>query len=283
MRIKERKLIVALTIWGLTLLLLAVTAMTTAARTASASISKNKLQSLFYQANEFYEKGRFQEAVDSYQKLLASGYESGNLYYNLGNAYFKLGNKGRAILYYEKARRLIPGDADLKANLAYAQSGSGAGSETAAAGDAATGDWKAELANYLAYLAPLNQLFVFSSVGFFLLFGVFIYLILAPSRVRTDENKLKGFWLGVIWAIGCLFVISIALTTLTFIEHNQRQAVALEANVTAYFEPKTDATLYYRLAEGNKVRIIEEKGGWWLVKRADGKRGWVEKKNLAEI
>jgi tetratricopeptide (TPR) repeat protein len=277
---KNRKLIVTLTLWSLTFLLLAAAATVTNAQTAlSGAISKNKLQSLFYQANGFYEKDQFQQAVDSYQKLLENGYESGNLYYNLGNAYFKLGNKGRAILYYEKARRLIPGDADLKANLAYAQTGSNTTTENSAV----TGDWKMELVNYLAYLAPLNQLFIFSSIGFFLLIGLIIYLILFPSQVRTDENKLKGIWMGAILTSGFLLALSIALTTLTFIEHNQRQAVALQADVTAYFEPKTDATQYYHLSEGNKVRIMEEKDDWRLVKRADGKRGWVERKNLAEI
>lgn len=273
MKISNHKIKVTLSLWSLTLLLLAVTAITANAQTASdaAPISKNKLQSLFYQANGFYEKGQFQPAVESYQKLLESGFESGNLYYNLGNAYFKLGNKGLAILYYEKARRLIPADADLKANLAYAGA------------TAASGDWKVELKNYLAYLAPLNQLFTLSSVGFFLLIGLVIYMILFPSQVRTDENKPKGIWLGAILTIGLLFAVSIAITTLTFIDHNQRQAVAIWADVTAYFEPKTDATLYYHLSEGNKVQIMDEKGAWWLVKRPDGKRGWVEKKNLAEI
>ena len=31
-------------------------------------------------------------------------------YANLGNAYFKTGQKGRAILNYERARRLMPQD-----------------------------------------------------------------------------------------------------------------------------------------------------------------------------
>jgi tetratricopeptide (TPR) repeat protein len=221
MKRKNHKIKATLTIWSLTFLLMAVTTFTANAQTVfGAPVSKNKLQSQFYQANDFYEKGQFQSAVDSYQKLLESGYESGNLYYNLGNAYFKLGNKGQAILYYEKARRLIPSDADLKANLAYAGA------------NGATGDWKVELINTLAYLAPVNQLFTFTSVGFFLLSGLMIYLILFQSQVRTDENKLKGIWLGAMLTIGFLFAVSIALTTLTVIEHNQRQAVALQTDAS---------------------------------------------------
>jgi SH3-like domain-containing protein len=31
------------------------------------------------------------------------------------------------------------------------------------------------------------------------------------------------------------------------------------------------------------VNILEEKEGWALIKRPDGKRGWVEQKNLTRI
>ena len=44
---------------------------------------------------------------------------NGHLYYNLGNAYFRLKLLGHAILYYERARVLIPGDDDLDYNLRY--------------------------------------------------------------------------------------------------------------------------------------------------------------------
>ena len=49
-----------------------------------------------------------------------SGLESGELHYNLGNAWFRLGELGPAILHYERARRSMPRDDDLAANLALA-------------------------------------------------------------------------------------------------------------------------------------------------------------------
>src|SRR5262249_18396747 len=55
--------------------------------------------------------------------------ESGNLYFNVGNAWFKAGDVGRAILDWERARRLVPGDPDLLANLGWARSVAGTGEE----------------------------------------------------------------------------------------------------------------------------------------------------------
>ena len=49
-------------------------------------------------------------------------YQDPSLFYNLGNTYFKAGELGRAILFYQKAKQLLPRDSDIKKNLAYAES-----------------------------------------------------------------------------------------------------------------------------------------------------------------
>ena len=77
---------------------------------------------LFFKGNSFYEKRDYEKAIEKYRKIVDLNMESGPLYYNIGNAYFKMGRIGYAILYYKKAHGLMPGDSDLRSNLAYAQS-----------------------------------------------------------------------------------------------------------------------------------------------------------------
>jgi tetratricopeptide (TPR) repeat protein len=79
-------------------------------------------QTIFFKANTRYHDGAYEDAAREYQRLLESGIESGNLFFNLGNAYFKVGDVGRAILNYERAALFMPSDPDLAANLAYARS-----------------------------------------------------------------------------------------------------------------------------------------------------------------
>ncbi|MCJ7813377.1 tetratricopeptide repeat protein, partial [bacterium] len=74
----------------------------------------------FHEANQLYQEGNYSAAVESYQNILDTGYDSGSIYYNMGNCYYKMQNIGYAILYYERAKRLIPGDEDLKLNLTLA-------------------------------------------------------------------------------------------------------------------------------------------------------------------
>ncbi len=71
----------------------------------------------FQQGNEYYQQKHYDKAVETYEKLVQSGYEGTSLYYNLGNAYYRTGKVGYAILYYEKALKLSPGDDDIIHNL----------------------------------------------------------------------------------------------------------------------------------------------------------------------
>lgn len=59
----------------------------------------------------------YRAAADMLESILADGYCSGAVYYNLGNAYFRAGEFGRAILAYRKAVPYRPRDAYLAANL----------------------------------------------------------------------------------------------------------------------------------------------------------------------
>jgi len=77
-------------------------------------------QQVFDEAERLYNEGRFSEAAAEYESLRASGIADAVVFYNLANAYFKSGRLGSAILYYERALRLAPADADVRANLAFA-------------------------------------------------------------------------------------------------------------------------------------------------------------------
>ena len=64
-----------------------------------------------------YDAREYGKAAALFEKLAASGIHNGKLYYNLANAYLKQGKLGKAILWYERAQRLIPGDPDLAFNM----------------------------------------------------------------------------------------------------------------------------------------------------------------------
>ena len=74
-------------------------------------------QMVFEKANQLYLNGEYSAAREEYQKIINSGFESMELYYNLGNTFYKLGQIPSAILYFEKALILNPKDLDIQFNI----------------------------------------------------------------------------------------------------------------------------------------------------------------------
>src|SRR5690606_38916389 len=90
---------------------------------AAAAAQAEQPDSLFAEGNRMYAAGDYAGAAKRYETLVNDGYQAATMYYSLGNAYFKLDDLASSILYYEKARKLDPGDPDIRENLAFVNLG----------------------------------------------------------------------------------------------------------------------------------------------------------------
>ena len=232
-------------------------------------------QALFYQANNLYEEGRYEEAAAAYRQLLDHGYKSGNLYFNLGNTYFKMGRTGRAVLYYEKAKEFIPRDADLRANLGYALEGVEEG----------TLSWQREFYQRLVSFYPQGHLVLITSSFFAMLIAIIIVMLLANGHPDVSFASVlrQSRWRVPFYLCGFLFLLFLTLTGLQYFDRLTPSGVAVEAGGVARYEPAPEATVHFNLDEGSRVKITGEKDDWYLITRRDGRRGWVEKRYIEEI
>ena len=73
--------------------------------TTSLSSSANDL---LRKAEKAYDSKNYAEAVRDYEKLITEGFRSYQLYFNLGNSYYRNNELGKAIYYYELARKMEP-------------------------------------------------------------------------------------------------------------------------------------------------------------------------------
>ncbi len=247
-------------LWQLALTLIMLFAPTLVA--AAPSAEQNQL---FQTANQAYQAGAYQEAINSYQQLLKGNYESGNLYYNLGNSYYKSGQFGMAILYYEKARQLLPYDADLQANLKYA---------TQKLNLKQNRDWLTVIGELVPLETLLLILLGISSLLAVLVIGKLFGLANHPKWRSGLQNTLITTIIGWI----CLVV----LIGTTWQQQLRPQAIAIKAG-EVYFEPNTASTLYFKVSAGAKVTVINQQTDWLMLKRADGKHGWAKKESFQEI
>ena len=224
----------------------------------------------FYRGNLLYEKGDYSGAIGEYNKILDSGFESGNLCYNIGNAYFKLGKLGFAILYYERARRFMPGDPDLSSNLKYARS-LVEGSE-----GVLPAPWWSRFLERISGNLSLTTLAVSLSLLYFLDSLLLVFFIIVP-RAR---KKLSV----AVYIVTVFFLLEAASFGHRFyFTEKLRPSVVTAREADGKFEPFDKATTFFKLYEGDTVYILKTKDRWSYVMRRDGKKGWIERDLYEEI
>ena len=218
----------------------------------------------FETGNEHYAQGDFQAAIGAYQAALGTGYASGALYYNLGNAYFHTDNLGPAILYYEKARRLLPNDPKLLHSLDVAQSAAEAPPPPVVQG------WK-------ALVAPLNptNTFVLGCLLYGLGIGALIY------RYWRQQALTMRWFDGALLAGGIL-LIGLALVT-SYVDTLDRRTVVIAQTAPLYPTPTDQATRDTTLTAGTVLRLQRRQPSWTEVQLSSGHTGWMRTDALADV
>ncbi len=223
--------------------------------------------SLFYQANASYGEEDFKKAIAGYEEILALGFESGALYYNLGNAYFKNGSLGKAIVNYRRAARYLPRDADVKANLSYAQSLIKGGPLQVRR------TWFIRLFYSFAQTFSLNEITAATSL---------LYLALAVSIILFI--LFKEMRKPLAYVCGLLFLLLVLCFSAFLVQYNRvvvrKEAVVVVEQTDSRFEPFGDATTFFTLREGESIVVVKSKDEWVKVRRADGKQGWIKKSDI---
>lgn len=223
--------------------------------------------SQFVSAGLAYRDGRYEEAVKKYEEILQKGRESGALYYNLGNSYFKKGDLGRAVLNYERARRLIPRDSDLNFNYHYALSQSGQSIV-----ESAMSFGEGLIDSYIQFYTRAEMLVII------ILLSLLIGLVHLLSLYLKWSVRLQKGIISVLTAIWILYGSGFILK----IQDERNLAVVVE-KAQGRFEPREDATVHFSLNEGAKIKILKIEGGWAKIKRPDGKIAWIPQKVLESI
>ncbi|MDP8292709.1 MAG: SH3 domain-containing protein [Candidatus Orphnella occulta] len=220
----------------------------------------------FTEASSLYGESRFQDAVNLYEGILIHGYESASLYYNLGNAYLKLGFLGSAVLNYERAKRFIPYDSDLKANLVYADS---LRRQSPMEGNRL---WLSRKINVFLDIFTINGLTLALS-------SIYLTIILLLSSI-VFKKTMRRFISKFVIILGVMFMLVLTLMTINIyrIEHIH-SAIVLADEINARFEPLESTAVNFRLDAGTKIIVLRTRDQWSQIKREDGKIGWIESSN----
>ena len=223
-------------------------------------------------ADTEYKKGNYQQAVRDYEEVLKNGV-SAEVYYNLGNAYYKLDNVTQAVLAYERALLLSPGDEDIRFNLQVARSKTI--DKITPASEMFFVTWYKALVSMMSVDA-----WAFTSILSLLLLIILLLIYLVAERITLRKI---GFY-------GGLFVLLLFILSNVFAWQQRRQlmnrtgAIVIATSASVKKTPAPTAQELFVLHEGTRVEILDRSvKNWCQVHLADGRDGWIPVASIEEI
>ena len=233
--------------------------------TSAKAVTKNN-------ADTEYQKGNYQQAIRDYEEILKNG-ESAEIYFNLGNAYYRTDNITKAVLNYERARLLSPGDDDINFNLQFARS------KTI---DKITPQSEMFFVTWYKSLVNFTSVDNWAKTGILSIVMALLLVLLYLFGPQLMLRKI-GFFGGL-----AFFVIFLLSNLFAFQQKqaldNRTGAIIMTPSVNIKKTPAKNSADQFVLHEGTRVDIID-KGmtDWRCIRVGDGREGWIETKAIEEI
>lgn len=223
-------------------------------------------------ANNYYAANQMEKAINAYEYVLANGYESAALYFNLGNAYYKNNDLVNALLNYERAKKIEPFDEDIQFNLDLANQFVVDKIETLPR------PFFIKWGQNLGRMLSIDQWAVLSVIAFILT------LAFALGFVMIINPGIKRWAFGIALAMLLLSASSFSIAAKQ--RHNEKHrlhAIIFSPSVTVKASPNTSSVDLFVIHEGLKVEILKNHNAWLEIRLEDGNRGWVQKESLRII
>ncbi|MBQ6910782.1 MAG: BatD family protein [Bacteroidales bacterium] len=212
-----------------------------------------------------YTEGDYAQALRDWKDVQATGMMSRELYYNLGNAYFKTGEIAPAILWYERALRLDPSDADVRYNLEFARA------QTQDKIDEVPEFFFEQWRHALCYLLPSNTWAVLSLV----FFGITVALVLLFLLGSTSARRRTGFFTAIVTLLLALLGWDFARWQRAE-ARRQDMAVVMRPVSSVKSSPSAESAKdLFILHEGTRVKVLDNVSGFSNIELADGRQGWI--------
>jgi len=224
------------------------------------------------EADQAYQRGEFQQAIDMYEDLLKTGV-SADVYYNLGNAYYRTDKITQAILNYERALLLSPSDADIRHNLQLAQS------KTVDKIKPATEMF------FVTWYHSLVRLLNSDAWAYLAIISLALVIVLALLYLFAGGVGFRkiGFFGGI-----AFFVVFLLSNLFAWQQkHEQRHrdgAVIMVSKTVIMTSPSANGKSAFVLHEGTTVTVTDDTmTDWKQISVSDGRKGWIKSTDIEKI
>jgi tetratricopeptide (TPR) repeat protein len=214
----------------------------------------------FQDAQSAFDAGEYRQSATLYEQLLEQGVRSGAIYYNLGNAWTKADEPVRAVAAYYHAKRYIPNDPHLNANLQTVLASNGG---TMPSPESSFVDLLFFWQNRVGFHVKIWSSLVLTGLTFF---GGVLFLF-------RQSKRLKRF------LIGSAIFSAIALASVGY-DWYRFEGVE-QVMVTAHVLPRKGNSEQYEPAFvapipfGALAVVLDERSDWYFLRFASGQEGWL--------
>lgn len=223
-------------------------------------------------ADDEYKKENYQQAIRDYEELLKNG-ASADLYFNLGNAYYRTDNITRAVLNYERALQLSPGDEDIRFNLQMARS------KTI---DKITPKSEMFFITWYKSLVNLTSVDGWARTA---IISIAVALVLVLCYLFAHKVLLRkvGFYGAAILVV--VFILSnIFAYEQKCLLTNNTGAIVISPSASLRKTPVANSESNTIIHEGTRLEIVDDTmKDWKQVKLEDGREGWILSSHIERI
>ena len=244
----------------------------TAAEPTATELTTTDAEELWDMANLAYNEGNFEKAAATYEQILSQNLHSAALYYNLANAYFKQGELGKALLNYNRASRIAPGDEDIRHNQEYAEK---------MTKDSIEKIPEFFLTTWLRSVRGAMSCTAWTVLSIVMLAVALVMALLYLLAQRMSLRKVGFYTMAV------ALLLFVATSIFAISERNQlvgrSEAIVMSTAASVKSSPDRSATDLFVLHEGTTLRVVSTLDEWSDVVIADGKKGWIESGKIERI
>jgi tetratricopeptide (TPR) repeat protein len=228
------------------------------------AFAKEPVADLFSRANLHYQKQEYDSAEKYFTDIIQYDSAIADVWFNLGNVYFRKGEIAKAILCFERAKKLSPADEDIDFNLHIA--------------NLKTTDKIDPLPRifYLQWIDTASLLFSSADWSFIIvvLFWLFVIFILCYFLVASVLVRKLGFFTAMTALVLMIFSYALVLHQQNLI-YGTARAIVTSPSVYVKSSPDEKSSDLFILHEGTKIEVLDELSGWKKIRIANGSIGWV--------
>lgn len=237
-----------------------------------AAFSVYAQEAALKEAEDAYAGKDYNKAIELYESILNKNGESAAVYYNLGNAYYKMNKIAPAILNYERALLLEPGDGDIRFNLQMAKQ------KTVDQIEPLDTFFLSKWFDHIQNMAAADSWATLALVCFLLFIGCLILFFFSRRLVL----RKGGFYAGLLLMVIIIFANIFAANQKKELE-TKNTAIVFAPTVTVKSSPNESGTDLFILHEGTKVIIKSTLGEWSEITLEDGNVGWMPSNKMEII